>query len=220
MMKVTLMTSKNKIAVLAAFLLFSFSYQDKAENLVKSIQAKYKGFKDFQVEFTQISYSEFENDSTFSSGKLYIKDKKYFRLETEYETIITDEKVIYTLNKTRRQLLIEDADKEEDDIFFPRKILFKYPDDYEISLIGMENIEGKNSYKIHFISKEVDNIISEFTVWAEKETLLINSLKTIDLNENISIYGLKNFKGNQNLQKIFFGIPDDKDIEVIDMRGN
>ena len=86
MMKVTSMTSKNKIAVLTAFLLFSFSWQDKAENIVKNIQAKYKSFKDFQVEFTQVSFSEFESDSTFSSGRLYIKDKKFLRLETEFET--------------------------------------------------------------------------------------------------------------------------------------
>lgn len=220
MMKATLMNSKSNISLVFIFIFLSgFTPLDKkGEELVKKIQKKYNNFKDIQVEFTQMVYSEFETDTTFSSGIIYIKDKKDFRLDSEYETIVTDGKTIYTLNKTRNQLLIENSAGDNEDIFFPRKILFDYPKDYDIKYEGEEILDKKSVHKLSFFSKKFDNIISEFIVWIDKNSLLINKVKTLDLNENVSIYLLDSFLYNQNLKNDFFEIEKDFTGEIVDMR--
>jgi len=218
MMKVTSMNLKINIIVFT--LLFTgFILQDnKGVKLVKKIQEKYKSYDNIRVEFVQKTYSEFETDTTVTYGTIYIKGENFLRLETEYETIATNGEVIYTLNHTNKQLLIENADKEDEDIFFPRKILFHFPEEYEINYEGKCESVEENIIELCFISMKIDNIISEFQIWIEEESLSIIKVKTVDLNENVSIYILKDASFNLDIQKDIFKIEEKEAEEVVDMR--
>src|SRR4051794_6378711 len=77
-----------------------------AQEIIQNVQSQYKDISDAKASFTQtVKYSKAKAQT--SSGTLYIKKEKKYRIETGSQTIVTDGSTSWSYNSGKKQVVID-----------------------------------------------------------------------------------------------------------------
>ena len=140
-----------KIFFISLFLLVSiFQYgQDttKAKNLLDEVSAKVASYENIYLTFDYILDNEKENVHQETNGNVRIQKEKYHLNFMGIERIYDEDKV-YTIIHEDEEVVISDAENDEESEFTPSKILTFYQKGYSFEWDKMKTIGGK---KIQFI---------------------------------------------------------------------
>ena len=192
------------------------SADKNAEKLLLKVQAKYESLDNVCADFDQIFYWKLTDETQKVSGHVCAKGGDRFRIETPEQTIVTDGKVLWTLNKINNQVIVDHAENAANDNPFIRDFMNKYIAEYDAQIDPDQS--DKSLTCVLLTSKTGEHFVPQLWLWINKKSNLISKIKQLDLNENTTIFELKNMNTTLSLANsdFKFQIPDGAD--VIDMR--
>ena len=102
------MTISAKVLVLSTVLFLHYAHAgEDVKDIISKVQKKYDSIRDVSVVFVQdVQFGVTKAEQSFS-GKLLMKKGNKYRIEMEQQTIVTDGKSVWSLNKVNNQLLID-----------------------------------------------------------------------------------------------------------------
>lgn len=185
-----------------------------AQDIIQNVQNVYKDISDAKASFTQsVKYGKGKTQS--SSGTLYIKKEKKYRIETGAQTIVTDGSTSWSYSPGKKQVVI-DYYKETGNSFSPNKYLFQYPENFYSDLSGTETLGGKEVYVLSLKPRE-SGYVKSAKLWVGKDDWIIKKIY-ISTDESTSTYTVKNVQLNVGLNNSKFSFSPPEGTEVIDMR--
>lgn len=185
-----------------------------AQDIIQNVQNVYKDITDAKASFTQsVKYGK--GKSQTSSGTLYIKKEKKYRIETGSQTIVTDGSTSWSYNANKKQVVI-DYYKESGNTFSPNKYLFQYPENFYSDLAGTEKIAGADVYVLTLKPRE-SGYVRSAKLWVGKDDWIIKKIYIVT-DESTSTYSIKNVQLNAGLSASKFTFTPPEGTEVIDMR--
>lgn len=185
-----------------------------AQDIISNVQNAYKDITDAKASFTQtIKFSKAKSSS--SSGTLYIKKEKKYRIETSTQTIVTDGTTSWSYSPGKKQVVI-DYYKETGNTFSPNKYLFQYPENFYSDLAGTESLSGKDVYVLTLKPRE-SGYVKSAKLWVGKDDWIIKKIYIVT-EESTATYALKNVQTNTGVSNSKFTFTPPEGTEVIDMR--
>ncbi len=185
-----------------------------AQDIIQNVQNVYKDITDAKASFTQsVKYGK--GKTITSSGTLYIKKEKKYRIETGSLTIVTDGSTSWSYNANKKQVII-DYYKESGNTFSPNKYLFQYPENFYSDLQGTEKLAGADVYVLTLKPRE-SGFVKSAKLWVGKDDWIIKKIYIVT-DESTSTYSIKNVQLNAGLSSSKFTFTPPEGTEVIDMR--
>lgn len=197
---------------------FQFAFAGmSAKDIVKKVQKKYeKDVTDLQANFSQKIIWKLSGYTQEGKGKMLVKGNK-FRFETENQTVSCDGQSLWTYNVASKQVLVDKANQSKG-VLLPQELLFKFPDNYTLFLLGEETQDTKKFHLLKLVAKSQSENLQEIKVWVEDKEWLTQKIEYVDLNENVTTYVLSEIKINSKLADTVFVLEAPKGVEVIDLR--
>jgi outer membrane lipoprotein-sorting protein len=161
------------LLILLSPILASAQTDSKAQEILKSVSAKFKSFKSYKANFTIIIENTKDKSKEVQKGTIYIKGSKY-RLEIAGQDVISDGKTRWTYVKDANEVQI-DNQKADDNTISPTNIFTiyekgwqsKYTGDSKDKTITYSQIElipaegkNKNVFKIKLSINKADKSIA------------------------------------------------------------
>lgn len=202
--------------LLIGFFIPDLNAQDNitAQEIIQNVQNVYKDITDAKASFTQtIKYGKSKAQS--SSGTLYIKKEKKYRIETGSQTIVTDGSTSWSYTPSKKQVVIDNY-KETGNTFSPNKYLFQYPENFYSDLDGTETVSGKELYILKLRPRE-SGYVKSAKLWVDKTDWIIKKIQIVT-DESTSTYNVKNVQLNVGLSNSKFTFSPPEGTEIIDMR--
>ncbi len=191
--------------------------QEKAEDIVAKIRQTYEKLESLKGEFEQQYTWSLAGETQTLNGTLYLKKGDRYRVETPNQMIITDGKIVWTYSLDKKQVLIDRLEKSKENPL-PRDLILKYTRDFKAKLLRSEKIGAVDCYVLALTPRDEDAYVQSVTAWIDKTSYLAPRIEQIDINENKTVYLLKNTQRNAPLADALFSFKIPDDAEVVDMR--
>ncbi len=195
-----------------------FALDNKADEIIRKVKAKYDDLKTFYAEFDQTSYWKLANNVQEQHGKIWLKDKDKFRIETQDQIIVSDGKTIWTFSQFNNQVIIDKVEKSGEEIRLPKDIFFNYSEDYIPVYLNDEKINNQDCFVLELRAKTKDIFIKYMKIWIDAKITVPIKIEQVDINNNSNTYLLMNPEINKAINDSFFSYKIPDSVEVIDMR--
>lgn len=202
------------ILVIVFLIVYSVSYSQDAQEIIRKVQEKYEDISDAKATFTQTQKSS-AGKTNSSSGVIYIKKANMYRIEAGGQVIITDGQTSWSYSPKRKQVVIDNY-KEDGNTFSPNKFLFNYPENFYSDLEGEENLGGIECYVIKLTPRNGSSVKSA-KIWIDKNEDLIRKIN-IATSESTNTYLLKDISLDAGVSASKFSFSPPTGVEVIDLR--
>lgn len=217
---------KNNSKVLWILVIIFISFQalalvaidKKADEIIKKVKKKYDEIKTFQAEFVQTSYWKLADNVHEQRGKIWLKGKDMFKIQTEDQTVVSDGKTIWTYSQFNNQVIIDHIATAGEDIRLPKDIFFKYSEDYHPQYRQDEKINNQDCSVLELQAKTEDIFIKYMKIWISLKIFIPIKIEQVDINGNSNTYLLNNIQVNVTLNDDVFTYQPPDSVEIIDMR--
>jgi outer membrane lipoprotein carrier protein len=204
------------------FIVFSgIAFGQHKEYTVKEItdhlQKKYESVQDATARFTQHVKFGFSKIEQSFSGTLRMKKPNHYRIETEYQTLVTDGATVWSFSPVNKQVLI-DRYKETGDSFTPEQFLLNLPSNYYATLVQPEAGADKSLITLKLVPKDDQSFIKSMKVWVDEGSWGVKKVEMIDVNDTEKVYTVLDLKLNTNLKDATFAFTAPPGTEVVDLR--
>ncbi len=212
---------KKTMHLMLLLLLFSSTTRLAAADvnkIIKKVQNTYDEMDNLTASFVQVETFKLTRTQAETAGKIFIKDGKKYRFESENQIVVTDGKSVWTYNNISNQLLIDNV-RENSGALLPRDMLFKYPKNHYATLLREETDGSKKIFVVRLDPKEdASGFLSSVKLWVRDKTWLIQKIEAVDLNGNSSLYKITNMDAQTKLADSLFTYSAPQGAEVVDMR--
>jgi outer membrane lipoprotein carrier protein len=187
------------------------------KEITDHMQKKYESIQDATARFTQHVKFGFSKIEQSFSGTLRMKKPNRFRVETEYQTLVTDGTTVWSFSPVNKQVLI-DRYKETADSFTPEQFLLNLPANYYATLVQPETGSDKSLIALKLVPKDDQSFIKSMKVWVDEGSWVVKRVEMIDVNDTEKIYSVQEIKINTNLKENTFAFTAPPGTEVVDLR--
>ena len=203
--------------MLSATLAFSQQREYSVKEITDKLQKKYDSLQDATAHFTQhVKFGFSKIEQTFS-GTLRMKRPNKYRIETEYQTLVTDGTTVWSYSPVNKQVLI-DRYKETPDSFAPEQFLLNMPANYFASLIQQEKKGEVTWFALKLVPKDDQSFIKSMKVWIEEGTWVVRKVEMLDVNDTEKMYEVQEIRINTGLKDVTFTYAAPAGTEVVDLR--
>ena len=207
-------TSGSKVFIRGVFLVLGFLLLSTnllaQSSTFDQLKQRFESGEVFVADFDHIYTDSYTEESTSSSGKIWIDQVRY-KLQSQGQTIVVDGETSRVYDANRNRVIIDTYDPEDDD-FAPSRMLSGIDTTYSVS----EEKLGNNQTLITLTSND------DFAVFVEVEILLDARLRpleirTWDISDNEIVTTFNNGRFFEP-QDGLFELEYPKDAEIVDMR--
>jgi len=186
------------------------------DRVIKNVEKTLADAKTIRIVFEQTYHWNLTGEQNTLKGELLLEGEDRFRVTTEDQVIVSDGETLWTYSKTSERVIIDRLDNS-DNTLLPRQILFQYRQDYRSRIEGEESILDRPCYMLVFTSETGDVFFTQIKAWVDKKEWIPRQIEQIDLNENRTVYLLREIQIGMPLEEetFRFTIPDG--VEVIRM---
>jgi len=199
----------------------SAAFGQQKEYSVKEItdhlQKKFDSIQDATARFTQHVKFGFSKIEQSFSGTLKMKKPHQYRVETEYQTLVTNGVTVWSFSPVNKQVLI-DRYKETADSFTPEQFLLNLPANYFATLVQTDAGTEKSLLALKLSPKDDQSFIKSMKVWVEEGSWVVKKVEMLDVNDTEKIYTVQEIKINSNLKESTFAFTAPPGTEVVDLR--
>jgi len=196
------------ILVLIVVLVSSLNAQSNSQELLSSVQKKYKSINDLTADFRQ-SISEKSN----VTGKIQYSRGNKLRLELKNSTIISDGVNLWNYNKSQKKVVISRVSPDDPTFVSIDKFIFDYPSK---SIVTVEK-EGGQEYLVLVPRKGSNLEFKKAKIWVNQDQLMTKILVE-NLTGAMMDFQLSNYKLNQSLSDSKFTFSPPEGTNIIDLR--
>jgi outer membrane lipoprotein carrier protein len=178
---------KTKIALFLLLLAPAFFYaqtDQKAQEILKGVSAKFKSFKSLKAAFTITVENPKNKTKEVQKGNLYLKGSKY-KLEIAGQDVICDGKTRWTFVKDANEVQI-DNQKTDDNTISPTNIFTMYEKGWLSKFTGEVTEKGIVYQQVELVPIDAKNKnIFKVKLMINKKDKMIASAKLMDKNGGI-----------------------------------
>lgn len=172
------------LLILLSPILSSAQTDSKAQEILKSVSAKFKSFKSYKANFTIIIENTKDKSKEVQKGTIYIKGSKY-RLEIAGQDVISDGKTRWTYVKDANEVQI-DNQKADDNTISPTNIFTIYEKGWQSKYTGDSKDKTITYSQIELIPSEGKNKnVFKIKLSINKADKSIASAKLMDKNGGV-----------------------------------
>ena len=187
------------------------------KDITERLQKRFDSIQDATASFTQHVKFGFSKIEQNFSGTLRMKKPHKYRIETEYQTLVTDGATVWSYSPVNKQVLI-DRYKETPDSFTPEQFLLNLPSNYFASLVPNEKPGDATIIVLKLVPKDDQSFIKAMKVWVEESSWIVRKVEMIDVNDTEKTYTVQEIKVNTNLKESAFTFAPPAGTEVVDLR--
>ena len=186
------------------------------DKVIKNVEKTLTEAKTVRVVFEQTYHWSLTGEENTLKGELLLEGEDRFRVTTEDQIIVSDGETLWTYSKTSRRVIIDRLDNS-DNTLLPRQMLFQYRRDYRSRIEGEEVVLDRPCYRLVFTSETGDVFFTQIRAWVDKQEWVPRQIEQIDLNENRTIYLLREIQIGMDLKQDTFQFTVPDSVEVIRM---
>lgn len=190
--------------------------QDAARQLMEQLRARYQQVETLQASFVQIMQTPYADAPDTLRGMLWLQGNRY-RVETPYQTVVTDGRTTWVYLHDTRQVLINDYIPDETG-FSLNEFLLTYPDRYEVSSGETIRQAGKTYHRLRLRPRQPDALFQEVVLWIRARDFLVTRVDVRDVNDTHMTFVLSDLVLNLPLSTDMFTFRLPKGVEVVDLR--
>lgn len=205
------------IKVFILMIMINNTWAVDADDIIDKVKKKYDDIESLTANFTQSFKWKLAGETQEQDGKIFIKGKEKFRIETKEQIIVSDGLSLWTFSKSNNQVIIDNVDKAEE-VILPREIFLQFSRNYNPKYVKEEKYNNTDCHVVNLIAKTDNQFIREMKVWVDKDKWLTQQVQHTDINGNMTTYSLSAIQVNQNLKDNVFSLQIPDNVEVIDMR--
>ncbi|MDZ7315931.1 MAG: outer membrane lipoprotein carrier protein LolA [candidate division KSB1 bacterium] len=187
----------------------------ETDNFLRSVQKSYQSLKSVCAEFTQTFHWKLTGEVQTLSGRVCSLDGNQFRIETPDQLIVTNGKVLWTFTKANNQVVIDRPENATSDNPFIKEFLDKYLTEYTAQPAASD-AEGMRCVLMK--AKSEDQYVTRMKLWIDEKSRLIRKIEQTDVNDNITLFEVKNIDTSVKLTPRDFNFTPPDGADVIDMR--
>lgn len=187
------------------------------KEITDKMQKKYESIQDATARFTQHVRFGFSKIEQSFAGTLKMKKPNRYRVETEYQTLVTDGTTVWSFSPVNKQVLI-DGYKETPDSFTPEQFLLNLPSNYYATLLQPETGSEKSVITLKLVPKDDQSFIKSMKVWVDEGSWVVKKVEMLDVNDTEKTYTVQEIKINTNLRDTTFVFTPPMGTEVVDLR--
>ncbi len=199
-----------------AFCSLLFAQEDAAK-IISKVRSTYENLQSLTADFEKDYTWALAGETQTLSGKLYLKKGDRYRIETEVQTIVTDGTTVWTYSPEKSQVFVDHLEKSDENPL-PRDLLIKYTSEFKPKYLRSETVDGRDCHVVQLEARDEEAYARSVTVWVDKKNSVAVQIEQRDLNDNITVYRLKNFALNPPLNDQLFSFAIPEKTEVIDWR--
>jgi outer membrane lipoprotein carrier protein len=189
------------------------------QEITELMQRRQAMIDDATAEFTQHVKFGFSKIEQSFAGILRMKKPNKYRIESEYQTVVTDGATVWSYSSVNNQVLI-DRYKENQNSISPEKFLLTIPAQYYATRLGREKLGEIQTIALKLVPKDDRSFVKSVKVWVEEGSWVVQKVTIVDINETETTYTLKSIKLNTNLKEQVFTFVPPTGAEVVDLRQN
>lgn len=193
----------------------TFAADREAEKILERVQNAYEKLNEVCADFTQTFFWKLTDETQVVSGSICARGGDKFRIETPEQIVVTDGKVLWTYDKMKNQLIIDNAENANSDNPFIKDFMRKYITEYDAI---MQESEDRSLRKILLTSKTGEHFVPRMWIWVDNKTDLIKKIVQEDLNENTTTFQMTDLNKDVSLPASDFKFQTPDNAQVIDMR--
>jgi outer membrane lipoprotein-sorting protein len=201
-----------------AFLIFSIqshSQDAEADKILQRIKKEYDALNSICVQYTQTFTWNLAGETQTVDGTLCMKDKAKFSIDSPSQTILTDGKAVWTVNKVTHQVIVDQATENREDNPFLKEFIDRFSRDYDAK---MKDPADPVYHGLTLTARTDDLFVREIDLCVDKKTFLLVKVKQVDINTNYTLYKVNSIDTQAVLhdQDFVFSLPEG--YEIIDLR--
>ncbi len=193
----------NKVFFIALFLtaLTSFSQTTgEAITLLDEVSQKVASYKTIDLTFDYILDNDKENIHQETTGSVRLQNDKYHLNFMGIERIY-DTKKVYTLVHEDEEVVISNANSDDESEFTPSKILTFYQKGYSFKWDKLETIGGKKIQFIKLLPKNVNAENQYILLGVNTKSKNIHQVVYTNKNNTNTTFKIRSFKTNAVFSK-------------------
>lgn len=185
---------------------------------LEDVQARYDRLNGLQASFTQVTASDFTNDSTRIEGRVLLSGNKY-RVETPSETVVTDGETTWIYSPRDSQVVVNDAD-EEASTLTPQTFLTASTKKYDIASTRTTQRNGTPHDVLSLSAANEDTRFRAATLWVRRSDHIVTRLRVTDRNGSTLDLQLHEIDLDPAFTDAPFTFSAPNGVEIVDLRTN
>jgi outer membrane lipoprotein carrier protein len=198
-------------------LAFGQQHEYTVKEITDKLQKKYDSLQDATAHFTQHVKFGFSKIEQNFAGTFRMKRPNKYRVETEYQTLVTDGTTVWSYSPVNKQVLI-DRYKETADSFAPEQFLLNLPANYYATMVQQEKKADATWVVLKLVPKDDQSFIKSMKVWVEEGAWVVRKVEMLDVNDTEKTYNVQDIKMNTGLGNGTFTFAAPAGTEVVDLR--
>lgn len=201
---------------------FTFDVRAQSDDLTvkyvtEQLQHRYEMIDDATIQFTQrVKFGFSKIEQTFE-GTLISKKPKFYRIESEHQTLVTDGVTVWAYSPANKQVIV-DHYRENQNSISPEQFMLTIPTQYYTTLVGKEKEREQTLVVLKLIPKDDRSFVQSVKLWIDNATWMIVRITIVDVNETETTYLVRNAKFNTNVKEKIFTFTPPAGVDVVDLR--
>ncbi len=193
------------------------SAQDGPPSL-EALQARYDRLEGLRATFTQVTQSDFSNDSTQIQGRVLLAGNKY-RVETPSQTVVTNGTTTWIYSPADSQVVVNDAEANASTIT-PQTFLTASGEKYEIASTRTARRKESPHHVLSLTATKESSRFKKAILWVRRSDRIVTRLRATDRNGAILDLRLREIVVGPGFEgrPFTFSAPDG--VEVVDLRAD
>ena len=186
------------------------SRAQSADDVLERFRASYESFTSLSASFTQTQ------GDVESRGQIILQDEKY-RIETEDQVLVADGETAWVWTRRDNQVLVNDYD-EDFSAYAPNTFFSRYPDQFDITVVGSELVLGITHDVLQLIPRNRDEPVREVILYVRRSDSLPTLVRIQGYSGEVMEIELSNIQRNPHVASNTFTFDPPAGVTVVDLR--
>jgi outer membrane lipoprotein carrier protein len=206
---------------LATLLCLGLSSPAPAQNpspSLEALQARYDRLTGLRATFTQVTKSEFADDSTRIQGRVLLAGNKY-RVETPSQTVVTNDSTTWIYSPADSQVVVNDTEANATTVT-PQTFLTASGENYEVVSTRSARRDGAPHDVLSLSATGPSARFKEAVLWVRRGDRIVTRLRATDRNGAILELRLYDIEVDPGFENRPFSFSAPEGVEVVDLRSD
>jgi len=185
---------------------------------LQELQSRYAALEGLRASFTQVTASEFADDSSQIDGTVLLSKNKY-RVETPTQTVVTNGTTTWIYAPADSQVVVNDADAEASTLT-PQTFLTTAPEKYDLASTRSSSRDDAPHEVLSLAAANASARFKEATLWVRRSDRIVTRLRAVDRNGSILDLRLRDIRVNPRLNENAFSFAAPEGVEVVNLRAD
>ncbi len=203
------------LGVLLALSLALPAWAQDAPSL-EALQARYDRLASLRASFTQVTASEFADDSVRVRGRVLLAGNQY-RVETPSQIVVTNDTTTWIYAPADSQVVVNDADAQASTLT-PQAFLTASAQKYTVTAVRSVQRRGAGHHVLALTATGTAARFQEASLWVRISDQIVTRLRATDRNGSTLDLRLNDIAVNPSLGNAPFTFSVPNGAEVVDLR--